>query len=58
MRTKWTLQRYVDELMEMAQQEFDEAVDTAILQYKFKILRHEMQQRFTPEEMSIHGIYF
>lgn len=58
MREHWTLQQYVDELMLIARQEFDKSVEPYILDMKFKVLRREMQERFTPEEMSIHGIYF
>ena len=58
MREDWTLQRYVEELMELARMEFDRSVEPYILDVKFKVLRREMQERFTPEEMAIHGIYF
>jgi len=58
MREHWTLQQYVDALMEIARQEFDQSVEPYILDMKFKTFRREMQERFTPEEMAIHGIYF
>ena len=58
MREHWTLQEYVDALMEIARQEFDQSIEPYILDMKFKMLRREMLERFTPEEMSIHGIYF
>ena len=58
MREDWNLQRYVDELMTMARQEFEETIDPVILDMNLRILRREMQERFTPEDMAIHGIYF
>jgi hypothetical protein len=58
MREHWTLQQYVDELMEMARQEFDESVEPYILDMKLKVLRREMQERFSEEQMAIHGIVF
>lgn len=58
MRETWTLQRYVDELMELARLEFDQIIDPGLIEMKFKMLRREMLERFTPEEMAIHGIYF
>ena len=58
MREGWTLQQYVEELMELARMEFNEAVDPNIIEMKFKMLRREMLERFTPEEMMNHGIFF
>lgn len=58
MREHWTLQQYVNELMEMANQEFDQSVEPYIIDMKLKVLRREMQERFTEEQMAIHGIVF
>ncbi len=58
MREGWTLQQYVEELMELARMEFNEAIDPNIIEMKFKMLRREMLERFTPEEMMNHGIFF
>jgi UDP-N-acetyl-D-mannosaminuronate dehydrogenase len=58
MREHWTLQQYVDELMKMARQEFDQSVPSWIIDMKLKVLRREMQQRFSQEEIAIHGIVF
>ena len=58
MREGWTLQQYVDELMELARMEFDQVIDPDLIEMKFKMLRREMLERFTPEEMMNHGIFF
>ena len=58
MREGWTLQQYVEELMELARMEFNEAIDPNIIEMKFKMRRREMLERFTPEEMMNHGIFF
>jgi hypothetical protein len=58
MRESWTLDQYVDELMNLARIEFDQVVSPDIIDMKHKMLRREMLERFSPEEMMIHGIYF
>ena len=58
MREHWDLQRYIDELMEMARMEFEDVIDPHILNMKLRILKREMMERFTPEQMFMHGIVF
>ena len=58
MREHWTLDQYVDELLEVARMEFDQSVDSYILNLKYQMLKREMGERFTPEEMLNHGIVF
>jgi hypothetical protein len=58
MREDWTLQRYVTELQNLADLEFDDVVHPDLIQQKYKFLRREMVERFSPEELFLYGIIF
>lgn len=58
MREDWTLQRYVTELRNLADLEFDDVVHPDLIQQKYKFLKREMIERFSPEELFLFGIIF
>lgn len=58
MREDWNLQRYVTELQNLADLEFDDVVHPDLIDQKYKFLRREMIERFSPEELFLHGIIF
>jgi hypothetical protein len=58
MREDWTLQRYVTELQNLADLEFDDVVHPDLIQQKYKFLKREMVERFSPEELFLYGIIF
>jgi len=58
MREDWTLQRYVTELQNLAHLEFDDVVHPDLIHLKYKFLKREMVERFSAEELFMHGIIF
>lgn len=58
MREHWTLDQYVEELMALARMEFEGAVHPDLIIRKSRVLQSEMQERFTPEQLMVHGIFF
>lgn len=58
MREDWNLPRYVTELQNLADLEFDDVVHPDLIDQKYKFLRREMIERFSPEELFLYGIIF
>lgn len=58
MREHWTLQQYIDELQSVAHLEFEDVVHPDIIHRKVRVLKREMMERFSQQEMFMHGIIF
>jgi hypothetical protein len=58
MREGWSLQQYVTELQNLADLEFDDVVHPDLIDRKYKVLKREMTERFSAEELFLFGIIF
>ena len=56
MRETWTIQDYVNSLTNLA--DVEDIIHPDIVKIKSSVLRRELTERFSQEELRIHNIFF
>ena len=56
MRETWTIQDYVNSLTNLA--DVEDIIHPDIVKIKSSVLRRELKERFSQEELRIHNIFF